>query len=93
MTKNNTEITTGNPKPPFRIMVPRGAPMKKKMRQAKLNVNFLCHSFLCFLILRSWAPRSCLLNETLSLAFREMPTATSSTALRASGSRCSSKGH
>ena len=50
MTKNSTEITTGSPNPPFRMMAPSGAPMKKKMRQAKLKVNFLCHSFLCFLM-------------------------------------------
>ncbi len=38
--KNNTEITVGIPSPPFRIMAPRGAPMKKKIRQAMERVNF-----------------------------------------------------
>ena len=39
-----TEMTTGIPSPPFLIIAPSGAPMKKKTRQAKERVNFLCHS-------------------------------------------------
>ena len=37
-------MTTGMPRPPLRMMAPKGAPMKKKMRQAKERVNFLCIS-------------------------------------------------
>ena len=32
-------MTTGVPNPPLRIMAPKGAPMKKKIRQAKESVN------------------------------------------------------
>ena len=42
--KRKTEMTTGMPRPPLRMMAPKGAPMKKKMRQAKERVNFLCIS-------------------------------------------------
>ena len=46
--KNRTEITVGIPSPPFRIMAPRGAPIKKKIRQAIERVNFLCISIWYF---------------------------------------------
>ena len=39
--KNKTDITVGIPNPPFRIIAPSGAPIKKKIRQAKERVNFL----------------------------------------------------
>ena len=39
-----TEMTTGIPNPPLRMMAPSGAPIKKKTMQAKDKVNFLCHS-------------------------------------------------
>ena len=42
-----TDMTTGTPKPPLRMMAPRGAPIKKKNRQANESVNFLCHSTQC----------------------------------------------
>ena len=35
-----TEITIGVPKPPLRIIAPRGAPTKKNIKQAKDKVNF-----------------------------------------------------
>ena len=38
--KNRTDITAGMPSPPFLMMAPRGAPIKKKIRQAKDRVNF-----------------------------------------------------
>ena len=38
--KKSTEITVGIPNPPFLIMAPRGAPIKKNIRQAKDKVNF-----------------------------------------------------
>ncbi len=41
---------TGKPKPPFRIMAPRGAPIKKKIKQAKAKINFRCHSTSCLFI-------------------------------------------
>ena len=37
-------MTVGMPSPPLRIIAPRGAPIKKKMRHASERVNFLCHS-------------------------------------------------
>ena len=43
-----TATTAGIPKPPLRMIAPSGAPMKKKIRQAKDNVNFRCHSKECF---------------------------------------------
>ena len=42
-----TEMTTGNPNPPLRMMAPSGAPMKKKMRQLSERVIFLCQSLWC----------------------------------------------
>ena len=62
-------MTTGKPNPPFRMILPKGAPMKKKMMQAMLKVNFLCHSFLCLLMFSVCVLISILLKETLSLAF------------------------
>jgi hypothetical protein len=38
--KNRTEITVGIPSPPFLIMAPSGAPIKKNIRQANDSVNF-----------------------------------------------------
>src|SRR5208283_5605501 len=46
-------MTTGIPRPPFRIIAPRGAPIKKKIKQAADNVNFLHHSISYRLILLS----------------------------------------
>jgi hypothetical protein len=37
----------GNPNPPFLIIAPNGAPIKKRRKQASDRVNFLCHSILC----------------------------------------------
>ena len=34
--------------PPFLIIAPRGAPIKKNIKHANDNVNFLCHSNECF---------------------------------------------
>ena len=42
--KRMTEMTTGIPNPPLRMMAPKGAPIKKNTKQAKESVNFLCHS-------------------------------------------------
>ena len=42
-----TEITTGVPNPPLRIIAPKGAPIKKNTIQANESVNFLCHSVKC----------------------------------------------
>ena len=39
--KKSIEITTGVPSPPFLIIAPSGAPMKKNMIQAMESVNFL----------------------------------------------------
>ena len=44
MINKSTETTTGIPNPPFRIIAPRGAPIKKKIKQAKDKVNLRCHS-------------------------------------------------
>ena len=43
-TKNSADTITGVPSPPLRIIAPRGAPMKKNMKHAKDNVNFLRYS-------------------------------------------------
>ena len=45
--KISTETTTGMPRPPFRMIAPSGAPMKKKIRQANDSVILLCHSVSC----------------------------------------------
>ena len=42
--KMMTEMTVGIPRPPLRMMAPRGAPTKKKTRQARESVIFWCHS-------------------------------------------------
>ena len=42
-----TEITTGKPKPPLRMMAPSGAPMKKNIKQLSDKVIFLCQSLWC----------------------------------------------
>ena len=42
-----TDITTGIPSPPLRMIEPSGAPMKKKMRQANERVNLRFHSISC----------------------------------------------
>ena len=42
--KNTIANTVGNPIPPFRMMAPRGAPMKKKMMHAKASIGLRCHS-------------------------------------------------
>ena len=47
--KNPTETITGIPKPPFLIIAPSGAPIKKKIIQATASVHFLCHSTLCLI--------------------------------------------
>ena len=47
--KNRVEMTAGIPSPPFLTMAPRGAPIKKNIRQAKDRVNFRCHSISYFL--------------------------------------------
>ena len=44
ISKNIIENTKGIPKPPFLIIEPSGAPIKNNTIQAKLKVNFLCHS-------------------------------------------------
>ena len=51
MMNTNTEMMTGNPNPPFRMMAPSGAPMKKKIRQESASVNFLIASILCCLMI------------------------------------------
>ena len=48
--KNTKKIIAeiiGVPKPPFRIMEPSGAPIRKSTKHAKDKVNFRCHSILC----------------------------------------------
>ncbi|CUO76639.1 Uncharacterised protein [Segatella copri] len=47
----STEMTTGKPRPPFRMMAPNGAPIKKKMRHERARVNLLIASILCCLIM------------------------------------------
>src|ERR1035437_7982271 len=44
------DMTAGVPNPPFLMIAPRGAPIKKKTRQAKDIVSFLFHSTSYFLI-------------------------------------------
>ena len=56
MMNNITDITTGAPKPPFFVIAPRGAPMKKKMKQANANVNLRYSSISCRRIARSVSP-------------------------------------
>ena len=42
MMNTNTEMMTGTPSPPLRMMAPKGAPMKKKIRQESDSVTFQC---------------------------------------------------
>ena len=42
--KSITDTTMGMPSPPLRMMAPKGAPIKKKMRQASERVNFFISS-------------------------------------------------
>ncbi len=42
-------MTVGIPNPPFLMMAPRGAPMKKNIKQANERVNFLWISIWYFL--------------------------------------------
>ena len=53
MMNTTTEMMTGMPSPPLRMMAPRGAPMKKKMRHDKASVNLLMASMLCSRKMRS----------------------------------------
>ena len=46
-TKKMMANTKGVPNPPFRIMDPKGAPIKNNTRQATESVNFRCHSISC----------------------------------------------
>ena len=39
--KNATDVMIGTPNPPFRMMAPSGAPMRKKMMQHIDKTNFL----------------------------------------------------
>ena len=48
--KKMIATTNGIPKPPLRIIEPRGAPIKNKIIQANDKENFLCHSILWYLI-------------------------------------------
>ena len=41
MINKSTETTTGIPNPPFRIIAPRGAPIKKKMPSHKLRIVYM----------------------------------------------------
>ena len=43
----NTEIMTGTPRPPLRIIAPNGAPMKKNMIHDKASVTLLMASIWC----------------------------------------------
>ena len=45
--KTSTDIITGNPSPPLRIIVPKGAPMKKNSRHCRASVNLLMASIWC----------------------------------------------
>ena len=38
------DITSGKPNPPFLIIAPSGAPMKKSKMQEAASVNLRCHS-------------------------------------------------
>ena len=49
-----TLTTVGRPKPPLRMIAPRGAPTKKKNKQARDNVNLRCHSIQWVRI--KWSP-------------------------------------
>ena len=49
-TKSRVEMMTGVPRPPLRMMAPRGAPMKKNSRQASDRENFLNISTNIFLV-------------------------------------------
>ena len=49
----STDMSTGRPKPPLRMMAPSGAPIKKKMMHDKASVIFATHSILCWRMSRS----------------------------------------
>ena len=51
--KTITLMIIGNPSPPFLMIAPRGAPMKKKIMQMSDRVNLLMASMSCCLIILS----------------------------------------
>ena len=58
--KNSVATNTGAPKPPFLMIDPRGAPIKKNSIHATAKLIFLCHSILCFVIIILWYSKSSL---------------------------------
>ena len=64
MMNTSTEMMTGTPIPPLRMMAPNGAPIKKKIIHEKATVKRLMASILC---IRSWRFR---LNEYSLFMFR-----------------------
>ena len=71
----NTDTMTGIPNPPLRMMVPSGAPMKKKIRHDNDSTNFLYISILCCLIMR--------LASSVTIALNSMSALTACTCERA----------
>ena len=47
MMNTSTDMITGTPSPPFLMMAPSGAPMKKKMMHEMASVNLFIASILC----------------------------------------------
>ena len=64
-----TLTTIGNPRPPFLMIAPNGAPMKKKSRHAMLSENFSCKTCWCFLRLVSSFCMSLMFISMLSQMF------------------------
>ena len=49
----NTDMMTGIPNPPFLMMAPNGAPIKKNIRQERASVNLRIASISCCLMIQS----------------------------------------
>ena len=49
----NTDIITGTPKPPFLMIAPNGAPIKKNINMESALVIFFIHSIQCLRMILS----------------------------------------
>ncbi len=58
---------SGVPKPPFRIIAPKGAPMRNKIIHASDNVILRCHSIECLRIERDLSSSTVRRDSALNL--------------------------
>ena len=70
-----TEMMMGSPSPPFRMMAPSGAPMKKKKRHDRVSTNLLSASILCWRISLSPSLVSMPLKSSSMICWLTLPDA------------------